>query len=105
MRRPTSSTTRPCGWTRRGLLALAAAAWWQGAAAASDPPRPATPVAAEITPGQNAAVTQGLSWLSDQQAPDGSFGNLSHYGPHVGITGLVGLAFMSCWFIAQTPVT
>ncbi|MCH8241717.1 MAG: terpene cyclase/mutase family protein [Planctomycetes bacterium] len=40
-------------------------------------------------------IQKGLSWLALQQASDGSFGNLSHYGPHVGITGLAALAFMS----------
>jgi hypothetical protein len=42
-----------------------------------------------------AAVERGLAWLAAQQAPDGSYGAMSHYGPHVGITGLAGLAFMS----------
>jgi hypothetical protein len=36
-----------------------------------------------------------LTWLAEHQADDGSYGNLSHYGAHVGITGLAGLAFMS----------
>lgn len=40
------------------------------------------------------ATARGLAWLAQQQAPDGSFGNLSHYGPHVGITGLVALSMM-----------
>ncbi|MFQ5412834.1 MAG: prenyltransferase/squalene oxidase repeat-containing protein [Phycisphaerae bacterium] len=59
------------------------------------PPHKATPVATEITPELRAAVRRALAWLAQQQAEDGSYGNLSHYGPHVGITGLVGLAFMS----------
>lgn len=41
------------------------------------------------------AVEQGLAWLADHQKPDGSFGSMSHYGRHVGITGLAGLAFLS----------
>jgi len=41
------------------------------------------------------AVEQGLAWLAEHQGPDGSFGSMSHYGRHVGITGLVGLAFLS----------
>ena len=41
------------------------------------------------------AVEQGLAWLAAHQKPDGSFGSMSHYGRHVGITGLAGLAFLS----------
>ncbi len=40
-------------------------------------------------------VERGLHWLSGEQQDDGSFGSLSHYGRHVGITGLVGLAFLA----------
>jgi hypothetical protein len=54
-----------------------------------------TPVEAEVTVGLHVAVEKGLAWLAQQQAEDGSFGSLSHYGPHVGITGLAGLAFMA----------
>ena len=43
----------------------------------------------------HAAVERGLTWLAAHQAEDGSFGGLSHYGPHVGITGLAGLALMA----------
>ena len=64
-------------------------------AAVADTRPVATPVAAEITPASRIAVARGLAWLAGQQAADGSFGSLSHYGPHVGITGLAGLAFMS----------
>ena len=49
----------------------------------------------EDSAGQTIAVSKGLSWLANQQARDGSYGGLSHYGPHVGITGLAALAFMS----------
>ncbi len=66
--------------------------------AAADPvrqTRSASPTLAEITPEQTAAVERGLAWLAERQAEDGGYGRLSHYGPHVGITGLVGLAFMS----------
>ncbi len=41
------------------------------------------------------AVERGLVWLASQQDEDGAFGGLSHYGRHVGVTGLVGLAFLS----------
>ncbi len=66
-------------------------------ALAADPPRggPAAQANdAEITPELRVAVKTGLAWLADQQAGDGSYGSLSHYGPHVGITGLAALAFM-----------
>ena len=55
----------------------------------------ATPTAEEITPAHQAAVERGLAWLAAQQAPDGSFGSQSHYGKHVGITGLAGMAFLA----------
>jgi hypothetical protein len=35
-----------------------------------------------------------MAWLAAQQETDGSFGSKSHYGRHVAITGLAGLAFM-----------
>ena len=54
-----------------------------------------TPIEAEITLESRAAVEKGLAWLAERQASDGSYGSLSHYGPHVGITGLAGMAFMS----------
>jgi hypothetical protein len=55
----------------------------------------ASSTADEITPALTVAVERGLSWLAAQQKEDGSFGSLSHYGRHVGITGLAGLAFMA----------
>ncbi len=62
---------------------------------AQEPPRAPTPVAAEITVEVQRAVGAGLGWLAQTQDADGSFGSLSHYGPHVGITGLAGLALMA----------
>lgn len=62
---------------------------------ALDPDARATATHSEITPGQQQAVDRGLRWLAANQAPDGSYGHLSHYGPHVGITGLAGLALVS----------
>lgn len=41
------------------------------------------------------AVRTGLAWLASQQVGNGSFGSRSHYGPHVGISGLAALAFMA----------
>ena len=41
------------------------------------------------------SVDNGLAWLAAQQLDDGSFGALSHYGAHVGITALAGLAFLA----------
>lgn len=55
----------------------------------------AAPNQPEVTSAQRAAIGKGLAWLAEQQAPDGSYGSLSHYGPHVGITGLAAMAFMS----------
>ncbi len=63
-------------------------------ARAMDKPKSAAPAPSEITPTQQVAVQKGLRWLAENQAPDGSYGSLSHYGPHVGITGLAGLAFL-----------
>lgn len=73
------------------IVTAPSAAW----AAKDDRPKSATPLAREMTLEQKASVEEGLAWLAGQQAEDGSFGSLSHYGPHVGITGLAGLAFMS----------
>lgn len=49
----------------------------------------------EYTPETREAIRKGLAWLAGEQAEDGSFGQDSHYGRHVGITGLAGLAFMA----------
>jgi len=57
--------------------------------------RTATAAQTEVTAASTLAVERGLAWLAGQQADDGSYGSLSHYGPHVGITGLAGLAFIS----------
>lgn len=83
--------------------ALAIALWIMPAlaiAADQTPPanaRPpsATPMDSEITAELRTRVEKGLQWLAELQAADGSYGNLSHYGPHVGITGLAGLAFLA----------
>ncbi len=56
--------------------------------------RPVAPLA-EITPPVRQSVRKALEWLAAQQAADGSFGGGGHYGRHVGITGLAGMAFMS----------
>ena len=48
----------------------------------------------EITPELRSTVDRGLAWLAAAQADDGSWGN-QRYGPHVGITSLACLAFMS----------
>jgi len=57
--------------------------------------RTAAATSGEITPASASAVQRGLDWLAERQADDGSYGSLSHYGPHVGITGLAGMAFIS----------
>ncbi len=66
--------------------------------AGGDPPdehRTASAATSEVTASSDLAIERGLVWLADEQAEDGSYGSLSHYGPHVGITGLAGLAFIS----------
>ena len=87
---PTARWTKP---VPIGLALMAVLA--SHPATATESPPSATPAESEITAPQRLAVERGLTWLADQQGPDGSYGNLSHYGPHVGITGLAGLAFMS----------
>jgi len=76
-------------------MALACACVAAVCVRAADEPRSATATDTEMTSGQRVSIQRGLTWLAAQQSAEGSFGNLSHYGPHVGITGLAGLAFMS----------
>jgi hypothetical protein len=61
----------------------------------ADATRSANAMASEMTPDVQLSIERGLAWLAQHQASDGCYGNLSHYGPHVGITGMAGLAFMS----------
>ncbi len=75
--------------------ALCIVPWLLPVAAHADVPRPASAVETEITPELTTAIDRGLAWLAQRQASDGSFGSMSHYGPHVGITGLAAMAFMS----------
>lgn len=64
-------------------------------AVAQEEPAAPTAVAEELTPQWSAATTRALAWLAEQQGDDGSFGSGSHYGKHVGITALAGMAFMA----------
>ncbi|MEM1446256.1 MAG: prenyltransferase/squalene oxidase repeat-containing protein [Planctomycetota bacterium] len=48
----------------------------------------------EITPELQASVQRGLAYLAENQGDDGSYGG-ERYGRHVGITGIVGLAFLA----------
>lgn len=48
----------------------------------------------EITPELIESTTRGLAWLATKQKADGSYGSGSHYGKHVGITGLACMAFV-----------
>jgi len=86
-------------WRRPGRPVLVAAACFvlSGVALGDQvgPRRGPAPVAEEITPELNRGVERGLAWLALQQKEDGSFGSLSHYGRHVGITGLAGMAFVA----------
>lgn len=76
--------------------AVVIAMLWNGTIVfAVDQPKNARAADSEITRELKQSVDRGLSWLAQQQADDGSYGSLSHYGPHVGITGLAGMAFLS----------
>ena len=77
------------------LLVTLVASTLSTVVSASDAPPSARPMESEITTAHRAAIDRGLTWLVENQAEDGSYGSMSHYGPHVGITGLAGLAFMS----------
>ncbi len=66
-----------------------------GAVFAGVEPQKASASVSEYNEKSHAAIAGGLEWLSTHQGEDGSYGSLSHYGPHVGITGLVGLSFMA----------
>jgi len=79
----------------RPALSLMLVASGPVAAPGAPGPSPASPIEAEITPESRVSIEKGLTWLVQHQAPDGSYGGLSHYGPHVGITGLAGMAFMA----------
>lgn len=84
---------------RRSLVSrvMLACVLTSGAADTGDaaPPTGSTPFVEEITPESAQSTERGLAWLALQQQEDGSFGSLSHYGRHVGITGLAGMAFLS----------
>ena len=80
---------------RNGRFASLALLLVTSAALAAEPPDLPKATKGEITPALRDATARGLKWLAEHQAPDGSYGRLSHYGPHVGLTGLAGLAFMS----------
>ena len=47
-----------------------------------------------ITPQTERAIKSGLSWLSQQQNADGSFGSVTYRG-NIAVTSLSGLAFMA----------
>lgn len=107
MRRPRRTTEyRPLHQPRAAVSRLQAALRGLAAGiciAAAQPAHAAAPTllpgvemnAAEMTRETEHAIERGLAWLAAQQQPDGSFGSLSHYGKHVGITGLAGMAFLS----------
>ena len=99
------SSTRMSRHRRRiGLLRLAILAGWlicclSVATSAQDGGSPGPVVEGpsdhELTPRWRASVSKSLAWLATRQDADGSYGSDSHYGKHVGITALAGLAFMS----------
>lgn len=77
------------------MLSIFVVGWTVSSVHGSEPHRTAKSAKSEMTSELHEAVERGLVWLATQQSKDGSFGSLSHYGPHVGITGLAGLAFIS----------
>ncbi len=80
---------------RLGLSVMLVTLSVSAPAAPAGPQRTVTPVEGEVTVELHATVEKGLLWLAQQQGDGGAYGSLSHYGPHVGITGLAGLAFMA----------
>ena len=86
---PCSGFVRPAVWVLASCLALPAGGQ------VSDTTVSQGQAAEELTPAARRAIGKGLDWLAAGQAPDGSYGSDSHYGRHVGITGLVGMAFIS----------
>ena len=86
--------SRTATWTT--ALALCGTVVVTGAAAGGTTPnRGSAPTEREINEPWRQSVDRGLVWLANQQGADGSFGGLSHYGPHVGITALCGIAFLA----------
>ncbi len=107
MRSPTEVTPRRPARRGTGLLAATLAlivgtAVFLPASAGGDGGRPTAP---EITPRTERAIIRGLDYLASTQEPDGSFKDgigrkvnqtyLHHYGQHVGVTSLAGMAFLS----------
>ncbi len=95
---------RVCAWLTRfnvvaGLWALlpviVVGAIGRTGVARGDEAPVTTAQSSELDDQTRAAIEKGLAWLAGQQAKDGAYGTQSHYGPHVGITGLVGMAFLS----------
>lgn len=48
-----------------------------------------------IKPATQAAIDRGLQWLVARQNDNGSFGSANGYSRNAGVTGLIGMAFMS----------
>jgi len=67
----------------------------QTSSASNSPPPSASAHKSELSSETREATDRGLAWLAQHQAADGSYGAMSHYGPHVGITGLAGLALIA----------
>lgn len=83
------------GLSTLALTLIGAISLSLGTVEAQDRIVPITSISDELSSEHRAVIDKGLAWLARQQAADGSFGDMSHYGPHVGITGLAGLAFMA----------
>lgn len=48
-----------------------------------------------VTPAAQRAIDKGLGWLADEQNRSGAFGSAGGYSENVGVTSLVGLAFLA----------
>lgn len=48
-----------------------------------------------VTPATQGAIDRGLAWLASRQNEDGSFGSAGGYSRNAGVTGLIGMAFLS----------
>ncbi|MEM8739615.1 MAG: prenyltransferase/squalene oxidase repeat-containing protein [Planctomycetota bacterium] len=93
MRSGRAGSTARGGWTAWGAGLLVGLLWAQGGWAQVGRGTEAVEFV-EVTPEARRAVETGLAALARVQAEDGSYG-AERYGRHVGITGIVGLAFLA----------
>jgi len=77
-----------------GLASLPALATLRTARAANDAANPEQTAVEFLNPAAQAAIERGLTFLAEQQHPDGSFGS-GGYARNVAVCGLSGMAFMA----------